>query len=215
MYTGPKIIKVTADNPANEAIDNAATVIKAGGTVVFPTRNLYGLGVDAFNPTAVAGLFSIKRRSAQKPILILINSIKQLEHLVIRVPGNAEKIMRRFWPGKVTLVFEADNSVSPELTGGSGKIGIRLPGHPAASALVSAVAGPITGTSANLSGSPGCHQINDLEPEVADRVDLILDAGSLEGGQGSTVVDVTGGKIPVILREGTISADQIKAAVGR
>jgi L-threonylcarbamoyladenylate synthase len=210
----PKTIKVTPDNPAIEAIDKAAAVIKAGGTVVFPTRSLYGLGVDAFNPTAVMGIFSIKQRSAQKPILILINDVNRLASLVTHTPEIATKIMQQFWPGKVTLVFEAADSVSPGLTGGSGKIGIRLPGHPVASALVKAVAGPITGTSANLSGSPGCYQISDLKPEVADRVDLILDAGSLEGGQGSTVVDVTEGESPVILREGTISAAQIKAAAG-
>ncbi len=210
MTTQPRTIKVAPVNPAHEAIEKAASVIKAGGTIAYPTRCLYGLGADAFNTDAVAGIFSIKQRSAQKPILILIDHPKQLKRLVTHVPKIAANIMRQFWPGQVTLVFEAGKDVSSNLTGGSGKIGIRLPGHPVASALVEAVAGPITGTSANLSGRPGCHQIRDLEPRVAHQLDLILDAGPLlGGGRGSTVVDVTEGDRPIVLREGVISARDI------
>lgn len=212
MTTRSNIIKVAPVNPAQEAIKKAATVIKAGGTIAYPTRCLYGLGADPFNAGAVAEIFSIKQRAVQKPILILIDHPKRLERLVTHVPKIAENIMRQFWPGKVTLVFEAGAHVSAGLTGGSGKIGIRLPGHPVAVALVEAVAGPITGTSANLSGRPGCHQIGDLEPGVAHQLDLILDAGPLAGGRGSTVVDVTGADGPVVLREGVISARDIMIA---
>jgi L-threonylcarbamoyladenylate synthase len=209
VTTRPNIIKIAPFNPSQEAIGKAASVIKAGGTIAYPTRCLYGLGADAFNGAAVKGLFSIKRRSAQKAILILIDHPKQLQRLVTHVPNIAAEIMRKFWPGQVTLVFEAGPNVPPDLTGGSGKIGIRLPGHPVASALVEAVAGPITGTSANISGSPGCHQIRDLEPQVARQLELILDAGPLAGGRGSTVVDVTGRDKPIVLREGLISARDI------
>jgi L-threonylcarbamoyladenylate synthase len=214
MYTGPKFIKVAPVNPDHEAIKIAADVIKAGGTIVYPTRCLYGLGVDAFNTGAVAEIYSIKQRSAQKPILILIDHIKWLERLVTRVPEAATVIMEQFWPGKVTLVFEASDAVAPDLTSGSGKIGIRLPGHPVASALVKSIARPITGTSANLSGRQSCRQISDLEPNFTNRLELILDAGPLQGGRGSTVVDVAAGDQPIILREGAISAGEIMAAVG-
>jgi L-threonylcarbamoyladenylate synthase len=132
--------------------------------------------------------------------------------LVTHVPEIATNIMRQYWPGNVTLIFKVGDGIPPGLTAGSGKIGIRLPGHPVASALVKAVAGPITGTSANLSGQAGCYQISDLAPEVARRLDLILDAGRLEGGRGSTVVDVTGGDRPIILREGVIAARAIMRA---
>jgi L-threonylcarbamoyladenylate synthase len=209
----PRIIKVDPVNPAPAAIKKAALAIKGGGTVAFPTRGLYGLGCDAFNAAAVAGLYTLKRRAAQKPILILIGHPGQLDRLVTHVPGIAANIMRQFWPGQVTLVFEADQDVSPELTGGSGKIGIRLPGHPVAAALVEAVAGPITGTSANLSGSPGCHRIGDLAPQIAHQLDLILDAGPLTGGRGSTVVDVTGKDQPIVLREGVVSVQEIMQTI--
>lgn len=212
MTNRPRIIKVEPVNPAPAAIKKAAGVIKGGGIIVYPTRCLYGVGADAFNARAVEGIYTIKQRAAHKPILILIDHPRRLERLVTHVPGMAVNIMRQFWPGRVTLVFEAGAGVSPELTGGSGKIGIRLPGHPVAAALVEAVAGPITGTSANLSDRPGCHRIPDLEPQIAHQLDLILDAGPLAGGRGSTVVDVTGKDRPIILREGVISARDIMLA---
>jgi L-threonylcarbamoyladenylate synthase len=110
-------------------------------------------------------------------------------------------------------VFEAKDTVPFNLTAESGKIGVRIPGHRTAQALVKAVQGPITGTSANLSGRRGCHHIDDLEPQIAGQLDLILDAGNLIGGRGSTIVDVSAGK-PKILREGAISAQEIMALVG-
>ena len=118
--------------------------------------------------------------------------------------------MKRFWPGRVTLVFEASGKVPDYLMAGTGKIGIRLAGHPAAAALVAAVQGPVTGTSANLSGQPGCHRIEDLPPAVVEQLDLILDAGPLQGGHGSTVVDVSG-NTPTVLREGAVSKNEIMA----
>jgi len=208
----PRIIEIDPVNPAAAAINEAASVIRGGGTIAFPTRCLYGLGSDAFNAAAVEGLYTLKQRAAHKPILILIDQPERLEGLVTRVPGMAAEIIRQFWPGRVTLVFEAARGVSSALTGGSAKIGIRLPGHPVAAALVRAVAGPITGTSANISGSPGCHRIRDLAPRIARQLDLILDAGPLAGGRGSTVVDVTQGNSPVVLREGVIAARDIMRA---
>jgi len=176
--------------------------------VAFPTRCLYGLGADAFNPDAVDRIFDIKQRCAKSPILVLIEDRLQLAYLVKRVPDVASKLMARFWPGRITIVFEAKDTVPLNLTARSGKIGVRIPGHHAAQTLVKAVGGPITGTSANLSGSPGCHRIEDLESQIAGQLDLILDAGNLAGGKGSTIVDVSAGK-PKILREGAISTQEI------
>jgi L-threonylcarbamoyladenylate synthase len=116
--------------------------------------------------------------------------------------------MEAFWPGRVTLVFDARDTLPDSLTAQSGKIGVRLPGHPVAAAMVRQVKGPLTGTSANLSGRPGCYRLPDLDPQIAGQVDLVLDAGTLQGGVGSTVVDVTG-EPPRILREGQVTAGQI------
>jgi len=109
-------------------------------------------------------------------------------------------------------VFEAAKNVPPYLTAGTGKIGIRLTGHPVASALVNFLGRPLTGTSANLSGQSGCHRVGELEPQLADQLETVLDAGPLKGGTGSTVVDVTG-EIPHLIREGEISAKKLSSVL--
>ena len=210
----PKIHKIDSVNPNTDIIQEAAEIIRNGGVIAFPTRCLYGLGADAFNARAVDHIFKIKRRPAARPVLILIDSPDRLERLATHISLSAQVIMERFWPGRVTLVFEASAVVPGTLTAGTGKIGIRLAGHPVAAALARAVQGPITGTSANVSGCPGCHQIEDLHPAVTEQLDFVLDAGPLKGGRGSTVVDVTG-DIPRVLREGVVSEKEILAICDR
>ena len=210
----PKIKKINPTHPEPEIIKEAATIIQRGGVVVFPTRCLYGLGADAMNPNAVERIIEIKQRPQDNPILVLIHSKKQLGKLVEKIPPNADVIMEGFWPGKVTLVFEARDILPGLLTAQTGKIGVRLPGHPAASALLRQVKGPVTGTSANLSGHPGCKRVADMDGQIVERADLVLDAGTLQGGVGSTVVDVTV-EPPRILREGQVTTAQIMGALNR
>jgi L-threonylcarbamoyladenylate synthase len=180
--------------------------------VCFPTRCLYGLGADAFNAAAVERVFDIKQRPAELPLLVLINSPAQMDGLARGIPRVAHVLMQRFWPGRLTLVLEAEESLPARLTAGSGKIGIRLAAHPVTRALVEAVARPITGTSANISGGTGCRQISELDPQIRRQVDIILDGGPLKGGVGSTVVDVTG-ETPVVIREGELSKPEIMAVI--
>jgi len=203
-----KVYKINHEHPEPEVIQRAVILIKQGGIITFPTRCLYGLGADAFNAQAVDRVFQLKQRPPQKPILILIDRRIQLKRLVSQVSNVAFRIMDQFWPGRVTLVFEAAGTVPHYLTAGSGKIGIRLPGHPVAAALVASLGAPLTGTSANLSGKPGCRCIDDLDPQLVQQLDAVLDAGPLKGGNGSTVVDVTQ-DIPKVLREGEISEKEI------
>ena len=214
MKTSDKVRKVNYANPEIGIIAEAAGIIRNGGVVVFPTRSLYGLGADAFNAGAVNRIFHIKQRPANKPILVLIKDKDELDRLAVLVPHAATAIMERFWPGRVSIVFKAKEGFPVNLTSGTGKIGIRLPGHNVASALVNAAGSPITGTSANLSGSAGCFQVNALDEKIVDSVDLILDAGPLKGGAGSTVVDVTGETLR-ILREGELPAKDIFNVIDR
>jgi len=179
---------------------------------VFPTRNLYGLGADAFNPEAVERIFSIKQRPSLKPLLILIKHRSELGRIVRNVPPAAETIMNSFWPGSLTIIFRAKAELPLNLTANSGKIGVRLPAHPVAAALAAVASNPITGTSANISGQIGCSNISELEASIRDGVDLILDAGPLPPGIGSSVVDVTVEPF-LILREGTVSAQQLHKAL--
>lgn len=214
MKTSNKVRKVSTTNPETGIIAKAAEVIRTGGVVVFPTRSLYGIGVDAFNTRAVNRIFHIKRRPLSKPILVLLEDKNQLDRLAANVPPAATAIMERFWPGRVTIVFEAKEGLCTDLTAGTKKIGVRLPGHKIAAALVKAFGGPITGTSANLSGNAGCFEANHLDEKIIDSVDLVLDAGPLKGGAGSTVVDVTD-KMPLILREGELSQKDIFNSIAR
>jgi L-threonylcarbamoyladenylate synthase len=208
-----KTIKIDPVKPEPELIQKAASVIRSGGIVVFPTRSLYGLAADAFNEEAVGRIFEIKGRSGDKPLPVLADSYLMLSCLVRNIPEAGQKLIDSFWPGKITIVFEANGSLPEKLTAGSGNIGIRRPGHPVASALVKAVRGPVTGTSANISGNPGCKIISEIDPVIAESVDLIIDSGELEGGAGSTVIDVTKDP-PAMIREGSVSVSEIGKMLG-
>ena len=209
---GCEILSVNPESPDQDTIRKAAALIKMGGLVVFPTSSFYGLGAEAFNAEAVARVFRVKKRDPQNPLLILIASLADLAPLVRSIPKTATCLMETFWPGGLTLVFQAAERLPSNLTGYTGKIGIRLGGYPVASSLVQAVGGPITGTSANLSGKGGCTEVADIDPCITDQVDLVLDAGILAGVRESTVVDVTVAP-PKILRVGAIDAKKIWAAL--
>ncbi|MDP2645328.1 MAG: L-threonylcarbamoyladenylate synthase [Desulfobacterales bacterium] len=213
-FPTPSTRRVDPDNPGAQIIREAAAAIRNGGVVAFPTRCLYGLGADAFNAGAVERVFTIKQRPETNPLLLLIGSQKDVHRLVRHVPAFAACLMDYFWPGKITLVFEAGEQVPQNLTAGTGKIGLRLPAHPVARALVQAAGGPITGTSANISGAPGCADVSRMNPAVAGQLDLILDAGPLKGGAGSTVVDVTG-SAPLVLREGEVGQKDILSVLAQ
>lgn len=189
--------------PDHAVILEAADIIRSGGVVVFPTRNLYGLGADAFNPDAVERVFRIKQRPSDKPVSILVKSSMDVDGLATRIPDAARNLMERFWPGRITIVLTARPAVPSALTAGTGKIGIRVPEHPVAVALTAAVGRPITGTSANFSDMPGAQRVSDLPKTFIEAVDLVLDAGELKTGIGSTVVDVTSDP-PAVLREGEV-----------
>jgi L-threonylcarbamoyladenylate synthase len=182
--------------------------------VVCPTRGLYGLAADPFQAEAVRRIFEIKGRPAHMPLLVLIDSREVLARLTTGVPPVAEKMMDRFWPGGLTLIVPAHPALPPALTGGGATVGIRQTAHPVARALARAAGGVITGTSANRSGSPGCGDIEALDPQVAAEVDLILDAGPLAGGPGSTVVDCTVTP-PVVLREGAVATADLEAVTAQ
>lgn len=198
-----KILRVHPLVPEKDIISKAAEIIMAGGVIAFPTRCLYGLGANALNHDAVNRIYDMKRRPKHKPILVLISRLTDLERFVTHIPQISLPIIEKFWPGKITLIFNAKPNLPVGLTAGTGKIGIRLCEHPVAVAIVEAAGTPITGTSANISGNVGCSDISTLEPELVAQLDLILDAGPLLGGAGSTIVDVTG-NFPVIVREGIV-----------
>lgn len=212
MYEKPVTFSVHPQGLPDDAISAAAEEIQKGGLVIFPTSSFYALGASAFRPDALRRVFGVKKRSADKPLLVLIADRNQLSGLVTDVPNSAELLIRNFWPGQVTVVFRARPDLSPILTAHSGKIGVRLAGHPVAAALVKKCGVPISGTSANVSGATGCTALSELGKELKCQVDLILDAGTLAGGAPSTVVDATVDPVR-ILREGAIRGRRIYAVL--
>ena len=202
-----RLLKIGQDNFA-EAIQEAAQVIHAGGIVAVPTESFYGLAVHALNEKAIERLFAVKRRRGDNPVLILIPSKQSLSRYVTEVHEKDWKLIERFWPGGLTMVFFANPILPRSLTAGMGKIGVRLSSHPVPTGLARAVGAPVTGTSANRSGQPGCSTAEEVMEAVGEDVDLILDGGRTQGGKGSTVLDVTLDP-PRILRQGMVSRDEL------
>jgi L-threonylcarbamoyladenylate synthase len=189
----PKILK--ADE---EGIREAGKVILQGGVAAFPTETFYGLGADAQNQEALQKIFRLKGREENKPLLLLIGEKKWLSGLVRYVSPVAERLIAEFWPGPLTLVFEASPGLSNLLTAGTGTIGVRISPHPVAQALVQAVGRAITATSANLSGQPSASLAVDVFRSLGGQVDTILDGGQTTGGLGSTVLDVSGPTLKLV-----------------
>jgi len=207
----PPVIRTYNEKDLRNGVDRARHIILSGGIVAFPTESFYGLAVNASDENAIGRLFKIKKRMDNMPVLVLIPSLEYLKGYVADVPEIALRLIGRFWPGGLTLLFKAGSAISPLLTADTRKIGIRISSHPLAAALARAVDSPITGTSANISGKPGCVTAKEVYSSLGRGVDLILDGGETKGGKGSTILDVTVDP-PEIIREGMISRKQMQEA---
>lgn len=196
----------------DEALSHACAVLRAGGVVAYPTETYYGLAVDPFNRAALSRLFALKRRSADKPVLLIIDHPSQLASLIAEIPPPFPLLMQRFWPGPLTLVFPGLASLPKILTGCCDTIGVRISSHPVAMQLVRAFAQPLTATSANLSGHPPAITASGVREQLGQEVDLILDGGETPGGQGSTLLGYQEGKV-CLLRAGVVPFAEIEAVL--
>jgi len=203
------IIRVDPSGDFQNAINKASDILLSGGLVAYPTESFYGLAVDSTNENAIRRLFLLKQRSPGRPLLILIPSVEALDQYVAHIPPIARQLIDEFWPGGLTLVFEAGLKASPLLTAGTDKIGIRLSPHPVATALAQAIGAPITGTSANISGKPACRDAGEVLGAFKECLDLILDGGPTPGKVGSTILDITVDP-PKILREGMVQKSALE-----
>ena len=196
-------LKIDPEKIDGEKIAEAVRILREGGVVAFPTETFYGLGADARKETAIEKIFRIKGRDFHNPIALIVAEEKDVIPVAEEIPAEAEILMQKFWPGPLTLIFRAAPSVSPRLTAGTGKIGIRVSSHPVAGFLAAGLAGPLTATSANLSGGPECSSADAVIRALDDLPDAVIDGGATPGGAGSTILDVTLSP-PRILREGAI-----------
>jgi L-threonylcarbamoyladenylate synthase len=207
-----KMIDVRDPDRAGESLSKAAAAVLSGRIVALPTESFYGLAVNAMDESAIRRLLEVKQVKKPHPILLLIPSVEGLDQYVRRIPPIAEVLIEKFWPGGLTLVMEARRNISPLLTAGTGKIGVRLSSHPIAAGLARAVGLPVTGTSANITGSRPCVLANEVLRSLGGAVDLILDGGETEGGKGSTVLDVAADP-PRLLREGMVDRERLRPRV--
>ncbi len=201
------------------AVAQAAAVLAAGGLVAFPTETVYGLGADASNDAAVAGIFAAKGRPSDHPLIVHVASAADAAHFAQDVPVFAQALMRAFWPGPLTLIVPRRAGVAQASAGGQDTIGLRCPSHPVALALLRACAGTtppvhgLSGPSANRFGRVSPTTAAHVQAEFGDGL-LVLDGGPCDVGIESTIIDCTRG-VPVLLRPGAITRDQVAAACGQ
>ena len=192
------------------ALPTALQILAQGGVVAFPTDTVYGLGALITLPKAIAQLYSAKERPLEKAIPVLLGSSDDLTHVAAEPPLIARKLAQRFWPGPLTLIVPRLASL-PDILGPLPTVGVRVPDHPAAQALLQA-AGPLAVTSANRSGAANPRTADDVYSQLGGKIPLILDGGSTPGGSPSTVVDCTTPNLKV-LRSGPISLQMLQEAL--
>ena len=202
---------MTLDGNKEEDINTAALMLKQGKLIAFPTETVYGLGADIFNSQALKSIFLAKGRPADNPLIAHIGSLEDLDLIVSHFSDNARKLAEAFFPGPLTLILPVKNSIPKQATANLDTIGIRMPNHPIALALLKK-SGPVCAPSANISGKPSPTKAIHVLQDLDGKIDGILDGGSCEIGIESTVLLVD--PIPTILRPGIITAEMIAEKTG-
>ena len=196
------------------AIAQAVDLLRAGDLVGLPTETVYGLGGDALNPEAARRIFAAKDRPADHPLIVHLPDAEQLPRWASSIPKEAIALARAFWPGPLTMILKRAPGVPDEVTGGQDTVGLRVPSHPVALALLKAFDSGIAAPSANRFGRISPTTAGHVQQELGERVAMILDGGACDVGIESTIIDLSR-STPEILRPGAITADQIAAVIGR
>jgi L-threonylcarbamoyladenylate synthase len=194
-------------------VRRAAEILRAGGLVAFPTETVYGLGADAASEKAVARLYAVKRRPAEHPVILHLDSLERALAWARDVPREAMVLAERFWPGPLTLVLKRSAKAADFVTGGQDTVGVRVPSHPVARELLKEFQGALAAPSANRFGRVSPTTAAHVREDLGADVDLVLEGGPSEVGIESTIVDLSSGS-PVVLRPGFISRSQIEQALG-
>lgn len=204
-----EILKISPEAPERQIVDYAANFIMRGGVVAVPTDTFYGLSADPFNLAAIGRVYEIKGRPESKALPILVSSVEQAVSLVRDVPDIFLTLTQKYWPGALTIVLEATHRLPLKVTGNTGRVALRWANSKVACEIINAVGGPITGTSANLTGMPACTNAADLIIQLGDRLPLILDSGDTRAVVPSTIVRLDGDEW-MIIREGAIAENDIQ-----
>ena len=204
-----RICPVDLSHPEPSVLQEAASCLRQGKLVGFPTETFYGLGANALDREAVARVFRVKGRAESKPLLILVDSVRMAESLALEVTDVARKLMATYWPGPLTLVFRAGPELPALLGAGTGTVGMRMPGHPVALALVQAAGFPVTAPSANPSGAVPPTRAEEVKRFLDGKIELILDGGPTAGGRPSTVLDLSVSP-PRLIRAGAVELSDFR-----
>jgi L-threonylcarbamoyladenylate synthase len=207
--------RTAISNPGKKpsSLSAAVAALHAGDVIVFPTETLYGLGADALNRAAVDKVFQLKGRDARNPIPVLVGNEAMLSQLVTEVSGAAKRLIDRFWPGPLTLVFPARPDLPKALVNSTGGIGVRVSSQSIATDLVSALGHPLTATSANPSGKEPARAVEEARDYFAGVIEIFVDGGTLTSKTGSTVVETVGDRLRII-REGDIARRELEKLFG-
>ena len=195
-----------------EQVSDSVRILRGGGVVAIPTDTLYGLAADPFNDQAIRTLFRVKRRRDSEPIPLLLASADDIDRYATNVPPAARALAEALWPGPLTLVVQRAGNVPDAVTGGTANVGLRVPDSWVPRAIARELGAAITGTSANISGSPPATTAEAVRAQLGDDVDLVVDGGQTPG-VASTVVQVDKDG-PRILRQGAISARAVEESCG-
>lgn len=206
------IIKVNGINPEKELILEGAKFIKSGKLVAFPTETVYGLGANGLDEEAVKKIFVAKGRPQDNPLILHVSSIEDVGPLAKFISEEAEILMKKFWPGPLTILFKKSSQVPDIITAGLDTVAIRMPDHPIALELIKNSGVPIAAPSANISGKPSPTSVDHVIEDLYGKIHMIIDGGSTGIGLESTVLDLTE-NTPIILRPGGITLEDLQEAI--
>lgn len=207
------IEKIDRNQIDEQVMAKVGEILKRGGLVAFPTETVYGLGADALNEDAARKTYAAKGRPSDNPLIVHIADVVALDSIVRRVPEKARRLVERFWPGPLTLVFEKNEYVPYGTTGGLQTVAVRMPVDEVARAVIVAGGGYVSAPSANTSGRPSPTRAEHVADDMDGKIDMIIDGGSVDIGLESTIVDVTV-EPPMILRPGAITKEMLEEVIG-
>jgi L-threonylcarbamoyladenylate synthase len=205
-----RIIPITPHDPREERIEPAVSVLREGGVVVIPTETFYGLAADSADAASLERVNRLKGKPANSPILLLMSDVEQTESVAANPPPTYDLLASTFWPGPLTLVIPAAPGLSEVVTGGTGTVGVRVPGLTLPRRLAARLGRPISGVSANDHGEPPLRTAAEVLESFPEGIDLVLDGGTTMGGRPSTVVDLSRER-PKVLRHGSLPASALRA----
>ncbi|WXG47388.1 MAG: L-threonylcarbamoyladenylate synthase [Candidatus Atabeyarchaeum deiterrae] len=209
-----KVLRVNPQNPDQDAIEEAAGIIKRAGLVAFPTETVYGLGADALSHDGVLRIFEAKGRPSDNPIIVHVSTVGDLKRVAEEISPLAKVLIDRFWPGPLTLLFKRKQTVPDITVAGLDTVAVRMPRHLVALSLIRTSETPIAAPSANVSGSPSPTTADHVLSDLNGKIEMILDGGESNIGVESTVLDITCTP-PMVLRPGGTTVEDIESYIGK